>query len=229
MSHIRGRFSKPADKLAAQYTASLPFDRRLYPYDIAGSIAHAKMLAKQGIITDEEARQIIDGLKSILAEIERGEFQFPAELEDIHMAVESRLIEKVGEVGRKLHTARSRNDQVALDTRLFVTEAIADTIKAIRNFQRALLDLAEANKDVILPGYTHLQVAQPVLLAHHLLAYFEMCERDIARFSDGFKRVDVLPLGSGALAGVSYNIATINGTLASLGTAAAVDVFFEYG
>ncbi len=206
MSHIRSRFSKPADKLAAQYTASLPFDRRLYPYDIAGSIAHAKMLAKQGIITDEESRQIIVGLKSILEELKRGKFEFKAELEDIHMAVESRLIEKVGEVGRKLHTARSRNDQVALDTRLFITEAIADTIKAIRNFQRALLDLAEANKDVIIPGYTHLQVAQPVLLAHHLLAYFEMCERDIARFSDCFKRVDCLPLGSGALAGVAYDI-----------------------
>lgn len=206
MSQIRGRFSKPADKLAARYTASLPFDRRLYPYDIAGSIAHAKMLAKQGIITDEEGRQIIAGLKSILAEIKQGKFEFKAELEDIHMAVESRLIEKVGEVGRKLHTARSRNDQVALDTRLFITEAIADTIKAIRNFQRALLDLAEANKTVIMPGYTHLQVAQPVLLAHHLLAYFEMLERDVARFSDCFKRVDVLPLGSGALAGVAYDI-----------------------
>ena len=206
MSHIRGRFSKPADKLAARYTASLPFDRRLYPYDIAGSIAHAKMLAKQGIIQDDEAAQIIDGLKSILGEIEQGEFEFQAELEDIHMAIESRLIEKVGEVGRKLHTARSRNDQVALDTRLFVTEAIADTIKALRSFQRALLDVAEANKDVIIPGYTHLQVAQPVLLTHHFLAYFEMLERDIARFSDCFKRVDVLPLGSGALAGVAYNI-----------------------
>jgi len=206
MSHIRSRFNKPADKAAAQYTASIPFDRRLYPYDIAGSIAHAKMLAKQGIIAAEESTQIITGLKSILGEIEQGKFQFKAELEDIHMAIESRLIEKVGEVGRKLHTARSRNDQVALDTRLFVIEAIADTIKALRNFQRALLGLAETNKDVIMPGYTHLQVAQPVLLAHHLLAYFEMCERDIARFSDCFKRVDVLPLGSGALAGVPYNI-----------------------
>jgi argininosuccinate lyase len=206
MSHIRGRFSKPADKLAARYTASLPYDRRLYQQDITGSIAHAKMLGKQGIITAEEARTIIGGLDSIREEIARGEFEFKPELEDIHMAVESRLIEKVGDVGRKLHTARSRNDQVALDTRLFVIGAIADTIKALRNFQRALLDLAEANKDVIIPGYTHLQVAQPVLLAHHLLAYFEMAERDIARFSDSFKRVDVLPLGSGALAGVAYNI-----------------------
>jgi argininosuccinate lyase len=206
MSHIRGRFSKPADRLVAQYTASLPFDRRLYKQDIAGSIAHAKMLAKQGIISDEEAQTIVSGLESIREEIAQGKFEFKAELEDIHMAVEASLIEKVGEAGRKLHTARSRNDQVALDTRLFVTGAIADTIKAIRNFQRALLDLAEANKDVIIPGYTHLQVAQPVLLAHHLLAYFEMCERDIARFSDCFQRVDVLPLGSGALAGVAYDV-----------------------
>jgi argininosuccinate lyase len=206
MTYIRGRFSKPADKAAARYTASLPFDRRLYQQDITGSVAHARMLAKQGIITAEEGKQIVGGLESIRQEIEAGKFEFKVEMEDIHMAIESRLIEMVGEVGRKLHTARSRNDQVALDARLFVTGAIADTIKALRNFQRALLDLAEANKDVIIPGYTHLQVAQPVLLAHHLLAYFEMAERDIARFSDSFKRVDVLPLGSGALAGVPYNI-----------------------
>ena len=206
MSHIRGRFSKPADKLAAQYTASLPFDHRLYRQDIAGSIAHAKMLAKQGIISDEDAGKIIDGLKSIRQEIEQGKFEFKAEMEDIHMAIESRLIEKVGEVGRKLHTARSRNDQVALDTRLFTKEAIADTLSGIKELQRALLDLAEANKDVIMPGYTHLQVAQPVLLAHHLLAYFEMLQRDTGRFNDCLKRVDVLPLGSGALAGVAYDV-----------------------
>jgi argininosuccinate lyase len=206
MNHIRGRFNKPADKQAVKYTASLSFDRRLYPYDIAGSIAHAKMLAKQGIIKDEEARRITDGLKSILREIEQGKFEFKTELEDIHMSIESRLIEKIGDVGRKLHTARSRNDQVALDTRLYIIEKIADTIKALRDFQRTLLDQAEANKEVIMPGYTHLQVAQPVLLAHHLLAYFEMLERDIERFGDCFKRVDVSPLGSGALAGVAYDV-----------------------
>jgi argininosuccinate lyase len=206
VSHIRSRFTKPADKLAARYADSLPFDHRLYPYDIAGGIAHAGMLGKQGIITPEEAEKIIDGLKSILAEIKQGKFDFQAGQEDIHMAVESRLIEKVGEVGRKLHTARSRNDQVALDTRLFVIEAIADTIKAIRSFQRALLDLAEANQKVMMPGYTHLQVAQPVLFAHHLLAYFEMLERDVSRFSDCYQRADVMPLGSGALAGVAYDI-----------------------
>jgi argininosuccinate lyase len=206
MSQIRGRFSKPADKQAAKYTDSLPFDRRLYPYDIAGSIAHAKMLGKQGIITVEESAQIIAGLEDILEEIKQGKFNFEAGAEDIHMAVEARLIEKIDDAGRKLHTARSRNDQVALDARLFIHEAIAATIKALRNFQRALLDAAEANKNVIMPGYTHMQVAQPVLFAHHLLAYFEMLERDIARFSDTYKRADVLPLGSGALAGAVYDI-----------------------
>ncbi len=206
MSNIRGRFNKPADKLVAQYTASLSFDYRLYRQDIAGSTAHARMLAKQGVITDEEAAKIIDGLEAIRQEIEQGKFKFKTELEDIHMAIESRLIEKVGEVGGKLHTARSRNDQVALDVRLFTKEAISDTINGIRGFQRALLDLAEANKDVVMPGYTHLQVAQPVLLAHHLLAYFEMLQRDVERFNDCLKRVDVIPLGSGALAGVAYDV-----------------------
>jgi argininosuccinate lyase len=206
MTSIRGRFNKPADKLAAQYTASLPFDQRLYKQDIAGSIAHAKMLAKQGIIAENEAKAIISGLKAIQGEIEQGKFKFAPELEDIHMAVEARLIEKVGEAGRKLHTARSRNDQVALDMRLFTKEAIADTLNSIRAFQKALLDLAEANKSAVIPGYTHLQVAQPVLLAHHLLAYFEMLQRDYERFNDSLKRVDAMPLGSGALAGVAYKV-----------------------
>jgi argininosuccinate lyase len=206
MSHIRGRFSKPADKLVAQYTASLPIDHRLYRYDIAGSVAHAKMLARQGIVTNEDAQKIVAGLESIRQEIEQSKFEFKVELEDIHMAIESRLIEKVGEAGRRLHTARSRNDQIALDMRLFIKQAISDTIGLIRGFQKALLDLAEANSSVVMPGYTHLQVAQPVLFAHHLLAYFEMLERDIARFNDCLKRADVMPLGSGALAGVAYNI-----------------------
>jgi argininosuccinate lyase len=206
MSHIRGRFKKAADKLVTKYTASIPFDWRLYPYDITGSIAHAKMLAKQGIISDKEAETITKGLASVREEIERGEFQFKPELEDIHMNIESRLLEKVGEVGGKLHTARSRNDQVALDLRLFAKEAISDTLVRLREFQRAVISLAEANKDVIIPGYTHLQPAQPVLLAHHLLAYFEMLQRDFARFSDCLKRTDVMPLGSGALAGVAYDI-----------------------
>jgi len=206
MSHIRGRFQKKADKAAAEYTASIPFDWQLYPYDIAGSIAHAKMLAKQGIISAKEAETIINGLTAIKDEIKQGKFQFKPELEDIHMNIEARLIEKVGEVGGKLHTARSRNDQVALDMRLFVRDAILITIAGLKELQRALISLAEANKDVIIPGYTHLQSAQPVLLAHHLLAYFEMLQRDASRFNDCLKRTDVMPLGSGALAGVTYDI-----------------------
>jgi argininosuccinate lyase len=204
MSQIRGRFKKAADKLAARYTASLPFDWRLYPYDIAGSIAHARMLAKQKIISPKESEAIIKGLKSVQREIEGSEFEFKPELEDIHMAIEARLMEKVGEAGGKLHTARSRNDQVALDLRLFALDAIASTISGLRELQGAIVSLAEANKKVIIPGYTHLQPAQPVLLAHHLLAYFEMLQRDIERFVDCFKRTDVMPLGSGALAGVAY-------------------------
>jgi len=206
MNLIRGRFGKNVDRLVAEYTASIPFDFRLYPYDIAGSIAHAKMLAKQGIISEKEAGTITKGLESIKDEIEQGKLQFSTELEDIHMNIEARLIEKVGEVGRKLHTARSRNDQVALDLRLFTREAIAETLVKLRQFQQALINLAEANQDVEMPGYTHLQRAQPVLLAHHLLAYFEMLERDIDRFRDGLRRVSVMPLGSGALAGVAYGI-----------------------
>jgi argininosuccinate lyase len=206
MTQIRGRFTKVIDKLAARYTASLPFDRRLYKQDIAGSIAHAIMLARQGIISTDEARQITTGLTSIRKEIEQGKFDFKLEMEDIHMAIEARLIEMVGDIGRRLHTARSRNDQIALDMRLFTKEAIAANIKGLREFQRALLEVAGANIKAIMPGYTHLQVAQPVLLAHHLLAYFEMLERDIARFNDCLKRVDVLPLGSGALAGVAYHV-----------------------
>ena len=206
MSHIRGRFQKDADKLAAKYTASISFDWRLYPHDIAGSLAHARMLAKQCIISPAEAKIIVDGLTAIREEIEQGQFQFQPELEDIHMNIEARLIEKVGEVGGKLHTARSRNDQVALDMRLFAREAISQTLGRIRAFQQALLSLAEANRDIVMPGYTHLQRAQPILLAHHLLAYFEMLQRDVARFNDCLKRADVMPLGSGAVAGVAYEI-----------------------
>jgi argininosuccinate lyase len=206
MSHIRGRFKKAADKLVTEYTASIPVDWRLYPYDIAGSIAHARMLAKQGIIPQREAEIITEGLASIREEIEQGKFEFKLELEDVHMNIEARLLEKIGEVGGKLHTARSRNDQVALDLRLFVKETVADTLAKIKEFQQALISFAEANKDVVIPGYTHLQPAQPVLLAHHLLAYFEMLQRDCDRFRDCLKRTDVMPLGSGALAGVAYSI-----------------------
>jgi argininosuccinate lyase len=204
MKPLRSRFQKEVDKSVQQYTASIPFDQRLYRQDIAGSMAHAKMLAKQGIISEKEAELITMGLLSLREEIEQGKFPFKPELEDIHMNIEARLTEKIGEVAGKLHTARSRNDQVALDLRLFTKEAIEETIHRLRELQRALLDVAEANKDVVMPGYTHLQRAQPTLLAHHLLAYFEMLERDVHRFRDCLKRTDVLPLGSGALAGVPY-------------------------
>ncbi|MFC1984393.1 argininosuccinate lyase [Chloroflexota bacterium] len=206
MNLIRGRVYKPVDKSVVNYTASIPFDWRLYRHDIAGSIAHTRMLAKQGIILEREAEIITNGLASIAEEIEQGKFQFNLELEDIHMNIEARLIQQVGEVGGKLHTARSRNDQVALDLRLFTKEAISSTLVKLREFQQALISLADANKGVVMPGYTHLQPAQPVLLAHHLLAYFEMLQRDIGRFNDCLKRIDVMPLGSGAMAGVAYNI-----------------------
>jgi len=195
-----------ADKQARNYVASISFDRRLHRQDIEGSIAHARMLAKQEIIAESEAETIIKGLNSIRKEIERGKFQFKTELEDIHMNIEARLFEKIGDVAGKLHTARSRNDQIALDLRFFIKEEISKTIDKIKAVQAALVELAKANKAVIMPGYTHLQQAQPILLAHHLLAYFEMFQRDKERFHDCLKRTDILPLGSGALAGVPYPI-----------------------
>ena len=197
---------KNKSNLAKNYLASIPFDQRLYRQDIEGSIAHAKMLAKQGIIGEPEADTIISGLKSIREEIEQGKFQFKTELEDIHMNIEARLFEKIGDVAGKLHTARSRNDQIVLDMRLFVKEEILKTVDEIKALQTSLVELAEANKDVIMPGYTHLQQAQPILFAHHLLAYFEMFQRDKERFYDCLNRTDALPLGSGALAGVPYPI-----------------------
>ncbi|MCL4534613.1 MAG: argininosuccinate lyase [Bacteroidetes bacterium] len=201
-----GRFEKPTDKRVEAFTASIPFDRRLYRQDIAGSIAHAHMLARQGIIAAAEAKAIVAGLHEILAEIERGEFPFRLELEDIHLNIEARLREKTGDVAGKLHTARSRNDQIALDMRLFVREAIVEAVGRLAGLQEALLTLAEANREAIFPGYTHLQRAQPVLFSHHLLAYFEMFARDVGRFQDAYRRVDVSPLGAGALAGVPYPI-----------------------
>ncbi len=206
MSYQRSRFQKGTNKTVQDYLASIPFDQRLYRQDIEGSIAHARMLAKQGIIADKDAEAIIAGLNSIRNEIEQGKFHFKTKLEDIHMNIEARLFEKIGDVAGKLHTARSRNDQVALDMRLFLKEEIPKTIDNIKALQSSLVELAEANKNVIIPGYTHLQQAQPVLLAHHLLAYFEMFQRDKQRFSDCLKRTDVLPSGSGALAGVAYPV-----------------------
>ena len=206
MSHIRKRLIKPAAKSVIEYTSSLPFDKRLHSHDIAGSIAHTKMLAKQAIIQQEDAAIIIKGLTDISCEIEQGKFEFKAELEDLHMAIEARLFELVGDVAGKLHTARSRNDQIALDMRLFTKEATTETLARLRQLQQSLVEMAEGNKEVVMPGYTHLQPAQPVLLAHHLLAYFEMLQRDVERFNDALKRTDVMPLGSGALAGVAYDI-----------------------
>jgi len=206
MSHIRGRFQKAMNDKVAKYTSSLPFDWRLYRHDIAGSIVHVRMLARQGIISKSDSVILVQGLESVGREIEQGKFELKAELEDIHMAIEARLMEKVGEVGGKLHTARSRNDQIALDLRLYIREAVAQSVGDVRELQRALVNLAEANMDVVMPGYTHLQPAQPVLLAHHLLAYFEMLQRDVDRFNSCRERADVMPLGSGALAGVAYNV-----------------------
>jgi len=206
MNYLHSRFQKDNDKPVQQYLASIPFDQRLYRQDIEGSIVHVRMLAKQAIIAESEAETIIRGLNSIREEIEQGKFQFKTELEDIHMNIEARLFEKIGDVAGKLHTARSRNDQIALDLRLFLKEEIPKTVDGLKALQCSLVELAEANKDVIMPGYTHLQQAQPILLAHHLLAYFDMFQRDKGRFSDCLSRTDVLPLGSGALAGVPYPI-----------------------
>ena len=190
----------------SEYLASLPFDRRLALYDIRGSIAHAKMLAHVKIVSEDEANLIVTGLVDIGDELERGDFPFDIEREDIHMNIEARLIDKIGPVGGKLHTARSRNDQIALDLRLFLKEAIDEIVTGLNTYQQALLVFAEKHIATIIPGYTHLQRAQPILLAHQILAYFEMAQRDKERFKDCYVRADVLPLGSGALAGVPYEI-----------------------
>ncbi len=199
-----GRFAGATSALAEAYTASLDVDRRLYREDIAGSIAHARMLGRQRIIPQSDARKIVAGLREIEREIEAGKFPWHPELEDVHMNIEARLAEKIGDAAGRLHTGRSRNDQVATDLRLYAKGAIARVTRAIRGLQAALLHLAEANRRVVVPGYTHLQRAQPILLAHHLLAYFEMLDRDAHRFADCLRRTDVLPLGSGALAGSPY-------------------------
>ena len=188
----------------SRYTVSIDYDRRLYKQDIAGSIAHAKMLAKQGIISQEDAAQITQGLQTIETEIRDDTFPWDPALEDLHMNIESRLNTLIGATAGRLHTARSRNDQVAVDLRLYTKTTIVELVKGLRGVQRALVDLAGRHQDVVMPGYTHLQRAQPVLFAHHMLAYFEMFQRDIGRFQDCHQRTDVMPLGSGALAGVAY-------------------------
>ncbi|MBE0575818.1 MAG: argininosuccinate lyase [Desulfuromonadales bacterium] len=201
-----GRFTQPTDAFVEEFTASINFDQRLYRYDILGSVTHAGMLARQGIIADNEAETIIQGLNEILAEIEEGKFVFSVAREDIHMNIEARLIEKIGPVGGKLHTARSRNDQVALDVRLYLRDEVDAIAKALRQMQSALLAQAEVNLDVIMPGYTHLQTAQPVLFSHHMLAYVEMLARDAGRLHDLRRRLNLMPLGAGALAGTTFPI-----------------------
>ncbi len=188
------------------YIASMSYDRRLYRQDVAASVAHARMLSAQGIISEDDSQLICSGLQSILQEIENGDFPWKEELEDIHMNVEARLFEKIGDAAGRLHTARSRNDQVATDIRLYCKEVTQETIGKLRALQETLLSVARAHQGVIMPGYTHLQRAQPVLFAHHMLAYFHMLQRDRERFADCLRRTDVLPLGSGALAGVPYSI-----------------------
>ncbi|WP_028320085.1 argininosuccinate lyase [Desulfatiglans anilini] len=199
-----GRFKEETDTLVNRFNASIGFDRRLYAQDILGSVAHARMLARQGIIQEEEAARMIEALGEIKRGIERGEIPFSEDFEDIHTLVEKNLIERIGALGEKLHTGRSRNDQVALDIRLYVRDVIHETIALIGRVQESLIELGEKNVDLIMPGYTHLQRAQPVLVAHHLLAYVEMLGRDRARLTEGLRRVNVLPLGSAALAGSTF-------------------------
>jgi argininosuccinate lyase len=197
----KGRFKEETAGILQEYSESISYDWRLFRHDIQGSIAHAAALQKAGLITEEERRKIVEALRDITRAIERGEFEFKKELEDIHMNVEAELTERIGETGAKLHTARSRNDQVALDLRLYLRAECSHVTDALQEMQRALLDLAEGYRDVIIPGYTHLQRAQPVYFSHHLLAYVEMFERDIGRVRDCRARMNVLPLGSGAIAG----------------------------
>ena len=201
-----GRFTEKTDRSVELFTSSIHVDKRLYAYDIDGSIAHCKMLAHTGIIASEEAEKLIEGLGAIRREFQRGKFEFDHSLEDIHMHIETRLFQEVGKVAQKLHTARSRNDQVALDARMYLRDETRNVIHLLTALNTAIVSLAEAHIDTIMPGYTHLQRAQPVLFAHHLLAYFEMFLRDSARFCDCFKRINVMPLGSAALAGTTYPI-----------------------
>ena len=201
-----GRFSKTTDEMINEFQASIGFDRRMYREDIAGSLAHAAMLAKVGILSEEDRAAIEKGLKDILAQIEHGDFDFSVALEDIHMNIEKRLTDAIGDAGSRLHTARSRNDQVALDTHLFVRHAVVDVMAHIRALQQALTESAAQHRDVIMPGYTHLQRAQPILFSHHLMAYFGMLARDFERFRGVYARTDIMPLGAGALAGTTLPI-----------------------
>ncbi len=201
-----GRFEQYTDPVIERFTSSLGFDKGLYPYDIQGSIAHARMLGKVGIISEEDAKLLIQGLEEIRGELDEGRFPFDDTLEDIHMNIEARLIQKIGPAGGKLHTARSRNDQVALDIKLYLREQIKIILGQMWNFQKVLLDKASKHIETLMPGYTHLQRAQPISFAHHLLAYFEMFKRDRERLKDALKRIQTMPLGSCALSGTSLSI-----------------------
>jgi len=201
-----GRFSKSTDELVEKFNASIDVDKRLYASDIQGSIAHLKMMAQQAMITNEEADKLINGLETVRGKMDRDEIEFTDTLEDIHMHVESALGDVCGDTAKKLHTGRSRNDQVALDVRIYLKQETLTVIEMLRGFQAALVNLADGHKETIMPGYTHMQRAQPVLFAHHLLAYYEMFNRDIQRFEDSLKRVDVMPLGAAALAGTTFPI-----------------------
>ncbi|HYD33784.1 MAG TPA: argininosuccinate lyase [Methylophilaceae bacterium] len=201
-----GRFNEPVAELVKKYTASVGFDQRLAEFDIQGSLAHAHMLGEQGIISKADVTDIERGLAEILEEIRSGDFVWSVDLEDVHLNIEKRLTEKVGDAGKRLHTGRSRNDQVATDVRLWLRATTDEVINCIHKLQSSLIDLAEEHADTIMPGFTHLQVAQPVTFGHHLLAYFEMLKRDVGRFKDARKRINRLPLGAAALAGTSYPI-----------------------
>ena len=204
--HIRGRLHEAPDALVERFTASVAFDRRLYRQDIGASIAHCRMLGRVGVLSGAEVERIVDGLQHIRAEIDEGAFVWRTELEDVHMNVEGRLVELIGETGKKLHTGRSRNDQVATDVRLYLRDAIDAILEQENALLSALLDLADRNRATVMPGYTHLQAAQPVTFGHHLLAWFEMLLRDRDRLRDCRARVNVLPLGAGALAGTTFPI-----------------------
>ncbi|MBQ4087134.1 MAG: argininosuccinate lyase [Clostridia bacterium] len=199
-----GRFSKATDALVDDFNSSIRFDARMYKQDIRGSMAHAEMLGKQGIIPELDAALIVKTLGEILQDIEDGKVEFLIDAEDIHMNIETILIDRIGDVGKRLHTGRSRNDQVALDLRLYLRDECDRLADMIKDTMQVLLDVAEENTDTIMPGYTHLQKAQPVTLAHHVMAYFQMFSRDLGRLKDARKRINVMPLGSGALAGTTY-------------------------
>lgn len=201
-----GRFTESTDAFVAEFTASVEFDQRLYRQDIDGSIAHARMLNKVGVLTEQDCTTIVDGLEAIRGEIERGEFNWSTALEDVHMNIEARLTEKIGAAGKRLHTGRSRNDQIATDIRLYMRQAIDAILNELNRLQQGIIGLAEAEADTIMPGFTHLQVAQPVTFGHHLMAWLEMLMRDSERLQDCRKRVNTLPLGAAALAGTTYPI-----------------------